>query len=84
VPVLSLDVPSGIDATTGAIYDPAIRADVTLTLALPKEGLRTPGVDDHVGDLYVADIGVPPGLYEEFLGIHVGPIFARSGILRLK
>jgi len=83
VPVLSLDAPSGIDATTGTVYNPAIRAAATLTLALPKEGLRSPGVDAHVGDLYLADISVPPELYARFLGIDLGPIFARSDILRL-
>jgi len=84
VPVLSLDVPSGVDTTTGVVYDPAIRADATLTLALPKEGLRTPGVAGLVGDLYLADISVPPELYEKFLGLDVGPIFSGSEILRLR
>jgi NAD(P)H-hydrate epimerase len=82
-PVLSLDAPSGVDTTTGTVYDPAIRATVTMTLALPKEGLRAPGVEDHVGELYLADISVPPALYSRFLGIEVGPIFAQSEILRL-
>ena len=54
-----------------------------MTLALPKEGLRAPGVETHVGELYLADISVPLGLYERFLGIEVGPIFAQSEILRL-
>jgi NAD(P)H-hydrate epimerase len=39
-PVLSLDVPSGADAATGEVYEPAIKATATLTLALPKVGLR--------------------------------------------
>jgi NAD(P)H-hydrate epimerase len=38
-PVLSLDIPSGLDATTGKIYTPCIIAGKTLTLALPKKGL---------------------------------------------
>ena len=42
-PVLSLDVPSGIDTTTGVVFEPAIHATATLTLALPKEGLLNPG-----------------------------------------
>jgi NAD(P)H-hydrate epimerase len=54
-----------------------------MTLALPKEGLRAPGVDTHVGELYLADISVPPELYARFLGIDVGPIFASSDIVRL-
>ncbi|HJZ50503.1 MAG TPA: NAD(P)H-hydrate epimerase [Roseiflexaceae bacterium] len=42
-PILALDTPSGIDTTTGAVFDPAIRATATMTLALPKAGLRAPG-----------------------------------------
>lgn len=83
-PVLVLDAPSGIDATTGTGYDPAVRAAATMTLALPKEGLRADGVTDHVGELYLADIGVPPSLYAgAALGLNVGPIFATSEIVRL-
>ena len=44
-PVLSLDVPSGLDAGTGEIHSPAIHADATMTLALPKTGLRQPGAE---------------------------------------
>jgi NAD(P)H-hydrate epimerase len=38
-PILALDTPSGLDATGGAIYQPAIRATATMTMALPKVGL---------------------------------------------
>jgi len=82
-PVLSLDAPSGVDTTTGTAFDPAIRATATMTLALPKEGLRASGVEAYVGELYLADISVPPELYSRFLGIEVGPIFAQSDILHL-
>lgn len=83
-PILALDAPSGVDTTTGVVFDPAIRAKATMTLALPKAGLRAPGVADAVGELYLADISVPPALYAEpALGLHVGPIFAQSDIVRL-
>lgn len=83
-PVLSLDAPSGVDTTTGTVYDPAIKATATMTLALPKKGLRTLGVDAQVGELYLADISVPPGLYSEpALGLDVGEIFAESDLVRL-
>jgi len=59
-PVVSLDVPSGIDNTTGATPGTAIRADATLTLAAPKIGLRN---HERVGRLFVADISVPPSVY---------------------
>jgi NAD(P)H-hydrate epimerase len=80
-PILALDAPSGMDSATGTIFDPAIRATATMTLALPKAGLRAPGVEAYVGELYLADIGVPPKLYGE-MGLHIGPIFAHSDIVR--
>jgi NAD(P)H-hydrate epimerase len=84
-PVLSLDAPSGVDTTSGQAFEPAIRADATMTLALPKEGLRAPGVEDHVGELYLADISVPPSLYAEpALGLEVGAVFAREDVVRLR
>jgi NAD(P)H-hydrate epimerase len=83
-PVLALDAPSGVDTTTGIAYDPAIRAAATMTLALPKEGLRGDHVAPHVGDLYLADISVPPSLYQvRTLNLTVGAIFAASDIVRL-
>ena len=67
--ILSLDVPSGVNATTGDIVGAAIRPERTLTLALPKAGLV------HVpGELYVADIGIPLAVYER-LSIVVQPFF---------
>lgn len=76
-PVLSLDNPSGLDATLGLPATPCIHATATLTLALPKTGLlRAP----QVGELYLADIGVPPAAYRRF-GIHVPPLFAGATIV---
>ncbi len=83
-PILALDAPSGVDTTTGTVFEPAIRAAATLTLALPKEGLRAAGVETCVGELYLADISVPPELYTKpALGLHVNHIFAESDIVRL-
>ncbi|MFQ5408345.1 MAG: NAD(P)H-hydrate epimerase, partial [Anaerolineales bacterium] len=83
-PVLALDVPSGVGAAAGTVYDPAIRATATLTLALPKEGLRQPGVRANVGELYLADISVPPELYATpGLEFEVAPIFAREDVVRI-
>ena len=81
-PTLSLDIPSGLDTATGKVFDPAITATATLTLALPKQGLRTQ--HKQVGELYLADISVPPALYERALGLEVGPLFAESDIIRLQ
>ncbi|MFC2176856.1 NAD(P)H-hydrate epimerase [Actinomycetota bacterium] len=59
VPVLSLDVPSGIDSTTGAAPGAATVATRTMTLAAPKHGLCAP----QAGDLELADIGIPREVY---------------------
>lgn len=84
-PVLSLDVPSGVDAGSGEVYDPAVRATATLTLALPKTGLRSPDAEGCVGELYLADIGVPSSLYDSpSLGLEVSDrLFATGDIVRL-
>jgi NAD(P)H-hydrate epimerase len=79
-PVMALDVPSGLDATTGEASEPCVRATATMTLALPKTGLRS--APDRVGRLYLADISVPPLVWS---GIGVAPpsAFARSPIVEL-
>jgi NAD(P)H-hydrate epimerase len=84
-PILALDVPSGVDTTSGTVFDPAIKAMATMTLALPKAGLRAPGVEALVGELYLADLSGPPSLYAEpALALQVGSLFAESDILRLR
>ncbi|TMI57900.1 NAD(P)H-hydrate epimerase [Candidatus Bathyarchaeota archaeon] len=65
-PILALDVPSGMNATTGKAYDPCIKATATLTLALPKTGFLAPGASLYVGDLYLADISIPRNVYQRF------------------
>lgn len=83
-PILALDVPSGIDATTGIVHQQAIHATATLTLALPKEGLRAPLARPHVGELFLADIGVPPELYTRMTPpISVGPLFAQDDVVQV-
>jgi hydroxyethylthiazole kinase-like uncharacterized protein yjeF len=58
-PVLSVDVPSGLNVETGEPYGEAIRAAVTLTLGAPKRGLLQPAAGPFVGRLEVApDIGL--------------------------
>ena len=68
-PVLSLDVPSGIDASTGAAPGAVVRSARTLTLALPKVGLQQAD-----GELYLGDIGIPPEVYQR-VGVHGGALF---------
>jgi NAD(P)H-hydrate epimerase len=73
-PTLAVDLPSGLSANDGAVFAPCIQADVTLTLALPKTGLLAPGARSVVGELVVADIGVPPEAFAK-LGIPVKNLF---------
>ncbi len=82
IPVLSLDIPSGMDSTTGEAFEPCICATATMTLALPKTGLMETRANPFVGQLFLADISVPPGLYDS-LGIKLPPIFAKGEIIRL-
>ncbi len=82
-PILSLDAPSGLDTTTGTVHVPCVRATATMTLALPKQGLQDQ--DAVVGELYLADISVPPQLYAgDGLDLTVGPIFSHDDVIRLK
>ena len=63
--VLALDVPSGLNSDTGAVDPATIPADVTITLAFPKIGqFLFPG-RSYVGELVVADIGIPTALSAE-------------------
>jgi len=83
-PILALDVPSGVNTTTGAASASAIRATATLTLAMPKVGLRAETAKQHIGELYLADISVPPELYgRPPLDLKVANVFAQGEIVRL-
>ncbi len=64
--VLAVDIPTGVNADDGRCDRDAVRADVTVTMALPKQGLYLyPGVI-HAGEVRTADIGMPkPMLSEE-------------------
>jgi hypothetical protein len=74
---LSLDVLSGLDATTGETSGPALRPERTLTLALPKTGLK--GVP---GEFFLAEVDIPPVVYE-WLGLALEPFFGDRYWMRL-
>lgn len=57
--VISVDVPSGLDADTGLPEGDVVCADVTVTMGLPKRGLVNPAALDFVGAIEVVDIGLP-------------------------
>lgn len=81
--IISLDTPSGVELTEGIAYNPSVKSDATLTLALPKKGLFKPEIKKQVNQLYLADIGVPLQLYHKMgLDLKENP-FEKSGIIRL-
>ena len=61
VPVVAVDVPSGVNASTGEVAGAAVRADVTVTMHGPKVGLAVAPGRFHAGEVVVADIGLDPG-----------------------
>src|SRR2546428_10385139 len=61
-PIVAIDLPSGLDADTGAVLGTSITATLTVTLARPKRGLYLGAGPDHAGAIRVADIGIPPDL----------------------
>ncbi len=77
--VLSLDLPSGLHATEGTAPGVVMRAEATVTLALPKTGLHSP----ETGELFLADIGIPAGAYAR-AGIDVPVLFDHRSILPLQ
>ena len=69
VPVLALDIPSGLSADTGRVLGCAIRADVTVTFIGVKRGLVTGSGPDHAGSIVLDTLGVPPQCHVQIGGI---------------
>jgi len=82
-PVLSLDLPSGLGADGAKPIGPFVRAEATLALALPRLAHVNQSVAPYLGELYLADIGVPTALYQR-LGLIVGSIFSAGEIIYLR
>ena len=81
--VLALDIPSGLDADTGVAYAPCVRAEITVTLGLPKVGLLQGDGPGVAGEVWVADIGVPFEAYAA-VGVQVPrDLFASGDRVRL-
>lgn len=57
--IISADIPSGLDGTTGNIWGVCVKADVTVTFHLPKQGLCQNQGPAYAGKIVVADIGIP-------------------------
>ena len=82
-PVLALDAPSGLDTTSGTAGRPTVRADATMTLALPKVGLMNKSAHPYVGSLYLADISVPSELYLK-MGLEIPKFFEKDTIIKIR
>ena len=65
-PVLALDVPSGVDADTGAVHEAAVRADVTVSFVAFKAGLFLGAGPEHTGVLLLDDLGIVPPALPQF------------------
>lgn len=68
-PVVAVDLPSGLDASTGKVYGPCIKADWTFTMCLPKIGLWVYPGAYYAGRIFIVDISVPSWVWEEKLNI---------------
>ena len=68
VPIVAIDLPTGLSADTAELAGEAIDATMTVTLAAPKIPLVFPPADAHAGDLVIADIGIPIPLFDELEG----------------
>jgi hydroxyethylthiazole kinase-like uncharacterized protein yjeF len=64
IPVVSIDVPSGMSADTVHLVGDCIDASMTVTLAAPKLPLVLPPGEPYAGDVVIADIGIPPDVLE--------------------
>ncbi|MGW3584165.1 NAD(P)H-hydrate dehydratase [Streptomyces rubiginosohelvolus] len=63
-PVISVDLPSGVEADTGEVHGEAVRADATITFGTYKPGLLIDPAAEHAGALRLVDIGLGPELPE--------------------
>ena len=68
VPVLSIDIPSGLDADDGSIHTAAIHADWTATMVAPKAGFNVGHGPELTGTVQLIDIGVPRAVVRQVLG----------------
>jgi NAD(P)H-hydrate epimerase len=68
LPVIALDLPSGLDADSGEVLGEAVVARWTVTFAAPKLGFTQGLGPDHTGQVHVVDIGIPREVWEGELG----------------
>ena len=84
VPVIAADLPSGVDATTGEVYEPSTNAVATVTFGFPKSGLLKHPARARCGRLLCVEIGFPPMLAPEIKAQLITPSFAREKLPQRK
>ncbi len=82
LPILAVDIPSGLHPDTGEPLGVTIRAALTVTLALPKRGLIATPSRALVGELLLADIGIPPHAFDR-LTIETRGLFVNGELVRI-
>lgn len=82
IKVVSLDLPSGLNTDSGRPYIPCVKADYTLTLALPKIGLKL-APKKITGKVYLINIGIPNKIYRD-LRIPIKNYFKKRDIVEVK
>ncbi|MGQ0536847.1 MAG: NAD(P)H-hydrate epimerase [Methanobacteriota archaeon] len=80
-PILSIDVPAGLDPDDGRVHAPCIRATWTLALGLPKAGTLAPGARAATGHLLLGDIGIPFPAYASY-GVEK-PLFSEGYVIEI-
>lgn len=83
-PIIAIDIPSGMDASTGVCHHPYISAAATVTFGYPKTGFENSAAKPHLGELYVADIGIPPELVCTEFGLPLVRLFEKNRIIRIE
>jgi len=81
IPILAVDIPSGLDATSGEPNDPCIVAKATITMGFPKTGFLNPKCRRYVGQLYLADVSLPIETYKKFSQIK--NVFEEGSVVRV-
>jgi len=71
IPIVSIDLPSGLSADTAHVIGDCIDASMTVTLAAPKLPLVLPPGEEHAGDVVIADIGIPHDVIDNVEGQHI-------------
>jgi hydroxyethylthiazole kinase-like uncharacterized protein yjeF len=81
VPILAVDIPSGLDATTGEPNEPCVVAEATVTMGFPKVGFLNPRAKAFVGELWLGDVSLPAEVYRRYSWAK--PAFEREPVVKI-